>query len=240
MKVKDSFPLMVDAILPVIHRVLVLRWSSNARHSSIPTFLKANRGVIALVFPTASMDRLIAAGDKWLTQCPDDVLQLHTNGLLGEAMFASKLKDVVSHNLASQISQKVADLRKEAIAKKTVLNEDLLLSWREQVVVHVEAAVQSLDLLPAKRSVSIPYRNGEICEVPVSSLIDHIDFSLVCVFKSAAIAANVLQPMDCEAMMGFCSAADDDGLVVFKDWFDKVVFLIFYNIILFKNSFNKL
>ena len=110
-------------IKPVIHRILTLRWGTVSRHLTIPAFLKDNRPALKLVFTDEHVGKVIEAGEKWLTAVPDSVLHLNSEGPLGEAMFCSKLKDVVSHNLDSQIRLKVANLREQAIKDKSELNE---------------------------------------------------------------------------------------------------------------------
>ena len=212
---------MATVINPVIQRIVALRWSTVSRHLTIPAFLKDNHPALKLVFTDEHVGKVIEAGEKWLTAVPDSVLHLNSEGPLGEAMFCSKLKDVVSHNLDSQIRLKVANLREQAIRDKSELNEVVFSAWREEAVTHVEATVNSLHLLPAKRSVSILYRNSEIPEVAVSSLAEHIDYAVVAVFKAAAVAREVIPALDCEAMMGFASAPGDADLVVQVTWFDK-------------------
>ena len=149
------------------------------------------------------------------------MLSLHKTGALGESMFTSKLKDLVDQNLAATIRDACTKLKAEAIKSKIVLNEETLQLWRTMIVDAVENDVSSLEILPSKRKVTIAYRNAEIPEVPVGSLVDHIDYSIVAIFKSAAIAQNKLQPLEAETMMGFASTADDAKLLIDPEWFSK-------------------
>ena len=206
---------------PIVSKLQVMRWSTLAKHSTVPQFLKENFKSCRTLFPEQQMQKIIDAGDNWVGQCATEVVALQKCGPLGEAMFDKKLKDLVSNKLHQKITDMLQDLARDSAATGVVLDEEAHTVWRDKIQEGVEADVESLKLLASKRCVAIPYRNGEIAAVPVSCVTDQIDFSIIALFKSVAIEAKHLHALDAEVMMGYRCGPLDASVKVKSDFFEK-------------------
>ena len=212
---------LFEVAKPIVNKLLVMRWSTLAKHSTVPQFLRDNFKSCKTLFPEDTMQTIIDAGNDWVGQCATQVVALQKLGPLGEAMFDKKLKDIVSHKLDKKINEMLQDLAREAAKNGHVLDEETHRVWRDTIQEGVEADVESLKLLSSKRPVSIAYRNGTISAVPVSCVTDQIDFSIIALFKSCAIEAGNLHPLDAEVMMGYRCGPLDANVKVKSDFFEK-------------------
>ena len=222
-----EYPDLFAHIKSIVHRVMVLRWTTVAKHLTVPAFLERHQSSCGLLFDLAPMLAIIAAKEEWLSRCSDEVLVLQAQGGLGEALFTAKIKDIVESALVKHIDTSMTGLMANAFCSKTICSQVVLARWRDQIVEDCESKVKSLDLLPSCRTVTIPYRSGNIPGVLVSCLPEHIDFVIVARWKAAAIAQKKLTPLDAEEMLGY-TASDEDLLLPLCPSFRAGLFLLLF------------
>ena len=220
---------------PFIDRMLVMKWATCSKHMTVPKFLKANRSQLRFNWPLPLVDNIIRAGDDWLNQCVAAVTTLQQQSGLGDIIFAPKMKDLVGLALATTIQKHLNEKIAAAIRAKTVCGKEEFKVWRTQIADAVDKEVASLSILPSRRDVCITYRSSEITGVAVSCVVEHIELSIISAFKSAAVAAEFLPPLDAEIMLGFSSTALDRQLLVQQDFFAEAATCLFLLPINLKN-----
>ena len=216
-----TFPDLFKHISHIVYKLMMLKWGTVSKHTTIPTFFQRSFDTLGLIFPSADMQSIIDANENWLAQCATQVSALHAKGGLGVAMFETKLKDLVSGEVEKTMKNSLADLLKDAIAKKVERDVDTLRAWREALMDKLEKEVANLSILPSKRVAPVPYRSAEIVAVSISCLTDQCDMYIVAAFKGAAIFRGFLPALDAETAMGFTANATDQQLLVKKEMFTK-------------------
>ena len=225
---KSNHPDLFIHVDPIVNRLMILKWGTVHKHTSLPTFIARHKEPLLLIWPATSIDALIAAGDAWLARCPGEVCGLHKLGGLGEVMFATKLKSLVEGHLEACLKNGLEELVEKAVAEGTVCDKDTIVEWRQHMMLSAETTVMSLDILPSKRSVTIPYRSSEVSSVFVSCMADHCDLFIIAAMKGAAIFLQFLPELDAESMLGFVSGAGDRKLKVSKEYFCKAFLFKIY------------
>ena len=230
----QQFPELFNKISSVVHRVQVIRWGTVAKHLSVPQFLAKYRDSCALLFDLEAMNDIIAAQEEWVNTCSSQVLLLQKVGPLGDALFTSKIKDLVSNSLVLHIKEQYEFLATAAKADNTVCGAAELSTWREKILFSCEKNVQSLDLLPSRRSVKVAYRSGEIAGVWITCLADHIDAYIMGHWKGCAVAQEIIAPLEAEEMLTYESTPADKLLKMNPDLFAQALFFIIF-ILFFKS-----
>ena len=90
-----------------------------------------------------------------------------------------------------QIEKKLGELIDAAVLANILRGQTEAGRWREQLLVHCEESVESLQTLPSKRSISVPYRAIEVAGVQVSCSADHMDMFVSARIKAAAITSEI-------------------------------------------------
>ena len=145
---------------------------------------------------------------------------------LGEAMFSCKVRHIVEGNLRVQIEKKLNGLIDAAVLANTVCGQLQADQWREKLLVHCKESVESLQTLPSKRSISVPYRGIEVAGVQVSCLADHMDMFVCARIKAAAVAAEMLPALEAESLLGCVDRPDGKKIKVGRTYTAKAIELL--------------
>ena len=224
---KSEHPDLFAVIAPICHKVLVIVWGTCCKHQTHPEFLKQNMKEVTLLLPADKCKAVVDAGEDWVQLCSQQVLDMVSQGPLGEALFSHKVKDIVSAKLAACFEERLVYLWDKAVVDKTIVGADQLQVWRDVMLDAAAAEVQSLSVLAPKRVIGVNYRMHTVKGITVTSLATQVDLMIVCRMKSAAISQGVLPPMDAEEILGFKSSAADSAQKVDPTFFDKVLYILF-------------
>ena len=227
LSLKQEHPDLFAVIAPIAHKVIVLVWGTCCKHQTHPEFLKQNMKEVGLVLPAAKCQAVVDAGEDWVQECSQEVLDMVSDGPLGEALFSHKVKDIVSSKLASTLDERLIFLWDKAVADKAIVGETHLQAWRDIMLDAAAADVQSLSILPAKRVIGVKYRQHTVKGITVTSLATQVDLMIVSRMKAAAIYAEVLPAMDAEDILGFRTAPADAAQKIDPAFFDKVLYILF-------------
>ena len=157
---------------------------------------------------------MVAAGEAWLRRSSTAVVVLSKSNDLGHSMFGSKIANIVSSAVKAIIDLQLMALCTPSADKKVVeFGAAQLASWRDEILTAL-AEVEGLDTLPSKRLIDIRYRSGIVPKVPITNMVQDIEYRILAIARGSAIHEGFLPEMAAERMMGFVSTAMDKQLQV--------------------------
>ena len=151
--IKNLYPALFGHVEAIAAKVLLLRWGTVAKHTSVPKFTARHLKQLSLCMDEGHLQAIAAAGDEWLSACSASVLHLAGSGLLGEGMFSCKVHDIVNVKVAECIERQMTELMNNAtIAKpEKKVDFDTMQDWQETIVKACIAEVEGVSALPSKR-----------------------------------------------------------------------------------------
>ncbi|CAK0850440.1 unnamed protein product [Prorocentrum cordatum] len=221
LRIHQLYPDLFAIAKDVVEKVLALRWGSVSKHVDQAEFCRNNERDLKLVYPVDPLRQVIAAGESWAKSCHTEIVQLARCGVIGEAMFHSKMSDVLSAAAAQEIDEKIVALCTPSAPNTRVpMNNEVFEDWRGQIVAEVNA-IDGVEQLASKRFVDVPYRSKAIPKVPVTCMVNDVELRLWGVIKGSGVAHGQIPKHQAEVLLGYSDSPAEKALQVHDDMFSK-------------------
>ena len=120
---KDLF----DQIEHICAKVLLLRWTTVAKHTSVPDFVRRHLQQLSLVMKQPELQSIIDAGADWLTKASPAVLSLASQGICGEGMFSVRVRDIIESNAQECVSKAIDAMLQKHLDETRAFKQPVLV-----------------------------------------------------------------------------------------------------------------
>ena len=139
--------------------------------------------------------QVIAAGED-ISGVGAEVLECIEAAQIGQELFAGSVNILVEKQVKSAFEAYRLELQGKAVEMNEAGWDDFKGRLMKEVL-----SIAGADSLDGRREVSVDYRGQEICNVPVTSVINEIDIRCMAYMKTAAIKAGQLNQLTFEPLL---------------------------------------
>ena len=144
----------------------------------------------ALVMPREAVQALMAAKGQWST-VSEELTSVTCSSRIGKVLFSH----AVQQSAMEQLKKLQVQALEKLFASATISQRDVAKMQKE--VLSALVKVPNVELIPAKRTVKVPYRGVELSYL-VGSLHEEVDLRVQSELKSRATDCGELVPLACE------------------------------------------
>ena len=133
-----------------------------------------------------------------------EVLKLSECGLIGQALWAGSLTDIMKTVVARLCADEVTKWR-ELVGEQ--LTEDVVFASRDRILEEVGKKTGG-EQTDATRNIEVPYRGIHIKDIPIQGHLEEVNVRFMTAIKEGAVAHNQLTQIGVEAILGLKNSAD--------------------------------
>lgn len=207
-KFADSFvhitPWVVGVLVTLLDKARVEKQSDE-------DWIACRRSMVEMVLDSKDLDAALKAGVN-VSSVETQLTNLCLANSLGRTLFESKVSEVMASKVAKHIEAAVVDV----LSKEEPLTLAVLTDAQTKTIRELEA-MQGIDTLPARRSISCWYR-GVNFKLEILTLADEVETRFACGWKGQAVHGGSPAPLWIEELL---VSGDDKAL--YKIAIDKSV-----------------